>query len=138
VRGSGISWAICKSAHCCRQITMLASHHSFFTGQMPFLLSNQQCQSTEGNTEPINNDVIHTDTHNHFTALWTLSRTSQVSWYQKVHFTIFWIFWCKMKTQADKPTTWMYCHPIQTNWCPNLCHFHHFYARCPSWHNPPN
>jgi len=23
--------------------------------------------------------------------------------------------------------------PIQTNWCPHLCHPHHFYARCPSW-----
>jgi len=42
-----------------------------------------------------------------------------VSWYQKVHFAIFWIFWCKMKmTQADTPTIWMDCHPIQTNWCP--------------------
>jgi len=28
VSGSGISWAICKSAHRCRQITMPASHHS--------------------------------------------------------------------------------------------------------------
>jgi len=78
-------------------------------------------------------------THNHFTALWTLSGTNQVSWYQKVHFTIFWIFWCKMKiTQSDTPTIWMDCHPLQTNWCPYLCHPHHFYARCPSWHNPPN
>jgi len=24
-------------------------HHPFFTGRMPFLLPNQQCQSTEGN-----------------------------------------------------------------------------------------
>ena len=32
-------------------------------------------------------------------------RAIQVSWYQKVHFAIFWIFWCKMKiTQADEPT----------------------------------
>ena len=28
--GSGISWAICKSAPCCRQITMPATHHSVF------------------------------------------------------------------------------------------------------------
>ena len=28
--------------------------------------------------------------------------------------------------------------PIQTNWCPHLCHPHHFYAGCPSWHIPPN
>jgi len=30
VSGSGISWAICKSAPCSRQITMPASHHSVF------------------------------------------------------------------------------------------------------------
>ena len=33
----GISWAICKSAPRSRQISMLAHHHSFFTGQMPSL-----------------------------------------------------------------------------------------------------
>jgi len=40
--GSGISWAIC---------TLLQCQHptfQFFTGQVPFLLPNQQCQSTEG------------------------------------------------------------------------------------------
>jgi len=62
-----------------------------------------------------------------------------VSWYQKVHFAIFWIFWSKMKiTQADAPTIWMDCYPIQTNWCPHFCHPHHFYAGCPSLHNPRN
>jgi len=30
VSGSGISWAICKSAPCCRQITTRASHNSVF------------------------------------------------------------------------------------------------------------
>ena len=35
--GSGISWAICKSAPRSRQITMPAPHHSVFTGRMPFL-----------------------------------------------------------------------------------------------------
>jgi len=49
VSGSGISWAICKFAPRSRQITMPAPHHSvFFTGRMPFLPPNQQCQSTEG------------------------------------------------------------------------------------------
>jgi len=48
VSGSGISWAICKSAPSSRQITMPAPHHSVFTGRMPFLLPNQQHQSTEG------------------------------------------------------------------------------------------
>ena len=46
--GSGISWAICKSAPRSRQITTPASHHSVFTGRMPFLPPNQQRQSTEG------------------------------------------------------------------------------------------
>ena len=48
VNGSGISWAICKSAHRSRQITTPAPHRSVFTGRMPFLPPNQQCQSTEG------------------------------------------------------------------------------------------
>ena len=78
--------------------------------------------------------VVVYNTWPFFTALWTLSRTTRVNWYQKVHFAIFWIFWCKMKiTQADAPTIRMDCHPIRTNWCPHLCHPHH-----PSWHNPPN
>ena len=47
--GSGISWAICKSAPRTRQITTPAPHHSsFFTGRVPFLPPNQQRQSTEG------------------------------------------------------------------------------------------
>jgi len=45
VSGSGISWAICKSVPWPRHMTTPASHH-FFTGQMPFLLPNQQRQST--------------------------------------------------------------------------------------------
>ena len=49
VSGSGISWAICKSAPRHRQVTIPAPHHSFFTGRMPFLPPNQHCQSTEGN-----------------------------------------------------------------------------------------
>ena len=48
VSGSGISWAICKSAPCCRQITTPAPHHSLFTGWMPFPPPNRQRQSTEG------------------------------------------------------------------------------------------
>jgi len=48
VSGSGISWAICKSAPSSRQITTPAPHHSVFTGRMPFLPPNQQRQSTEG------------------------------------------------------------------------------------------
>ena len=43
--GSGISWAICKSAPRSRQKTTPAPHHSVFTGRMPFLLPHQQRQS---------------------------------------------------------------------------------------------
>jgi len=32
-----------------------------------------------------NNKYTHTHTHNHFMALWILSRTTRVSWYQKKH-----------------------------------------------------
>ena len=46
--GSGISWAICKSATRSRQIATPAPHCSVFTGWMPFLSPNQQRQSTEG------------------------------------------------------------------------------------------
>ena len=49
VSGSGISWAICKSAPRSRQITTPAPTTQFFSGQMPFLPSNQQRQSSEGN-----------------------------------------------------------------------------------------
>ena len=48
VSGSGISWAVCKSAPHSRQITTPAPHHSVFTGWMPFLPPNQQRQSAEG------------------------------------------------------------------------------------------
>jgi len=37
-----------KSASLSRQTTTPASHHSVFTGRMPFLPPNQQRQSTEG------------------------------------------------------------------------------------------
>jgi len=47
VSGSGISWAICKSAPRSRQTTTPAPL-SFLTGRMPFLPPNQQRQSTEG------------------------------------------------------------------------------------------
>jgi len=47
--GSGISWTICKSfAPRSRKITMPVPHQSAFIGRMPFLLPNQQHQSTEG------------------------------------------------------------------------------------------
>ena len=49
--GSGISWAICKSAPCSGQIIMSAPHPSIFTGLLPLLPPNQQHQSTEGTND---------------------------------------------------------------------------------------
>ena len=59
VSGSGISWAICKSAPCSRQITTLAPHHSVFTGRMPFLPPNQQHQSTEGQNKTVDSGSLY-------------------------------------------------------------------------------
>ena len=47
VSGSGINWAICKSAPRSRQPRQHQTAQ-FFTGRMPFLPPKQQCQSTEG------------------------------------------------------------------------------------------
>jgi len=48
VSGSGINWAICKSAPRLTQITTPAPQLSVFYGWMPFLPPNQQRQSTDG------------------------------------------------------------------------------------------
>jgi len=47
VSGSGIYWAICKSAAHSRQSCQHPTTE-FSTGRMPFLPPNQQHQSTEG------------------------------------------------------------------------------------------
>jgi len=63
---SGVSWTIFKqSAPHSRQITTTTSHHSIFTGQMLFLMPNQQCQSTEGTSTKSN----HKHTHSRLMAL---------------------------------------------------------------------
>ena len=70
VSGSGISWAICKSAPRSRQITTQAP--KFFAGQMPFLVL--QHQSTEGK-----------DSEKKLTqreCIWTLSVAD--SWFQSI------------------------------------------------------
>jgi len=46
---SGISWTMCKqSAPRSTQITTPTPHDSICSGQMLFLMPNQQCQTTEG------------------------------------------------------------------------------------------
>ena len=59
VSGSGIYWAMCKSAPHPRHVTTPTPHHSVFTGWMPFLPSNQQRQSTEGTdkTEKVGHEL---------------------------------------------------------------------------------
>jgi len=53
VSGSGISWAVCKSAPRQRDNHASTPPLSFFTGRMPFLPPNQQRQSTEGCTHTL-------------------------------------------------------------------------------------
>ena len=52
VSGSGISWAVCKSAPRSRQKPRQHPTTQFFTGRMPFLPPNQQRQSIEGIGKP--------------------------------------------------------------------------------------
>ena len=65
VSGSGICWAICKSAPHPRQPRQHPTTQ-FFTGRMPFLPPNQQHQSTEGKLEHRHRDrQTHTHSHTH-------------------------------------------------------------------------
>ena len=52
------------------------------------IMSNKMVTSDATNIETVSITVktkAHTQTHNHFTALWILSRTTRVSRYQKKH-----------------------------------------------------
>jgi len=70
--GSGISWTICKSAPCSRQITTPVPHHSvFFTGRMPFLPPNQQCQSTHMFSKYVLSKKEHLNKRAGVWTLWT-------------------------------------------------------------------
>jgi len=57
VSGSGICWAICKSAPHPRQPRQHPTTQ-FFTGRMPFLLPNQQHQSTEGDVVTMRTIIV--------------------------------------------------------------------------------
>ena len=63
VSGSGISWAIYKPASSYRQITTPATHHSFFTGQMPFLPPNsiKALKANAVHTHTIKNHHVKTN-----------------------------------------------------------------------------
>jgi len=56
VSGSGISWAVCKSAPLQTDNHASTPLLSFFTGRMRFLLPNQQRQSTEGTVGAVTMD----------------------------------------------------------------------------------
>ena len=58
VSSSGICWAICKSAPHPRQPRQHPTTQ-FFTGRMPFLLPNQQRQTTEGNVKELKANSKH-------------------------------------------------------------------------------
>jgi len=64
VSGSGISWAICKSAPRPRQITTPATQHSVFYRSDALPAANQQHQSTEGTGVTLKNRTIHFDCFN--------------------------------------------------------------------------
>ena len=92
VSGSGISWAICKSAPCSRQTTMPTPHHSFFTGRMPFLPPNQQRQSTEGSTisaiSRIQINLLHqTHSYYHCRKTYLRNKTIEILTFQRIHIT---------------------------------------------------
>ena len=104
-------------------------YHTQYLAKMPKWYKWVPLYATANSQQNKSKNSSFTMIHNHFMAFWTLSGTNRVSRYQKVHFAI---FWSKMKiTQADAPTIWMDCHPIQTIWCPHLCHPHHFLCRMP-------
>ena len=70
---------LCKSfAPRSRQTTTPAPHHSFLMGQMLFLTPNQQCESTESNTE----GKTHSTLNNTFITIprCKLWRATSTSW----------------------------------------------------------
>jgi len=56
--GSGISWAICKSAPHPRQITMPAPTTQFFTGWMPFCRPANSVIALKANVDEINKSLV--------------------------------------------------------------------------------
>jgi len=58
--GGGDNWttgAISRAKLQSNHHHYLTKQHPFFTGRMPFLLPNQQCQSTEGKTSKTQRDT---------------------------------------------------------------------------------
>jgi len=104
VSGSGISWAICKSTHRGRQITMPAPHHSILY-RPDALPAIQPCQSTIQFTQT--HARMHTHTHTHpFNNNGPFSRTTRMSRYQKGK--PIWIL-LKQQTVSGSGISWAIC-----------------------------
>jgi len=94
VSGSGICWAICKPAPHPRQPRQHPTTQ-FFTGQMPFLPPNQQCQSTEGRP------VFYPHHHVYWHKIFTLPHNDKI----KLH--MFTYTWTVISTvQNDHNISW--------------------------------
>ena len=82
VSGSGISWAVCKSAPRSRQITTPAPHYSVF--YRPDALPAAQPTASKALKAPTSTSLIINVTHTHpFNG--TFSGSTQVSRYQKIN-----------------------------------------------------
>jgi len=101
VSGSGISWAICKSAHRSRHNHAITPTISFLQAGCPFLPPNQQCQSTEGNFIHIHiSHIIHSKSRRNsvwatlaLIAVMDLYNSWPIDW-----FNVSWLSWAQQST----------------------------------------
>jgi len=100
VSGSGISWAMCKSASRSREYHASTPPLKFFTGRMPYLLPNQQRQSTEVYPERYQKGKTNLD--------FTESRDSEWQWHQLGHVQV-----CisLQRVPCQYPTTQVFYRP---------------------------
>jgi len=101
VSGSGISWAICKSAHRSRHNHAITPTISFLQAGCPFLPPNQQCQSTEGNFIHIHiSHIIHSKSRRN--SVWaTLALIAVMGLYNSWPidwFNVSWLSWAQQST----------------------------------------
>jgi len=73
--------AVCRAGVNLHQLAKCPSDHPFHG----LLASQLQCKRCGYQVQLPTIMCAHTHTHNHFTAVWILSGTTQMSWYQKKH-----------------------------------------------------
>jgi len=89
---------------------------------MPFLPPNQQCQSTEGNKKTASNTHTHTHTQPFYSSV-DFVHDNPGELVPEGTFRHLLDFLVQNEDKAaDTTTIRMDCHPMQTNWCPHLCH----------------